>query len=144
MTSPQPSRIVLIEDNPGDIFLLRHALAAYGDQYQIEVLDDGKKALDYVCRHCQSNGTGPCVLVLDLHLPIFDGLQVLQAIRQEPELDGLRIVAITGFASRQEETAVRNLGVQLYRNKPNELSGFQKLAEEIIAVCNEHSSVTAV
>lgn len=143
--SDNHSRIVLVEDNPADVFFLRRALDTYGDQYRAEVLEDGERALDFVRENCTHAGErAPCVLVLDLHLPKYDGAQVLRAIRQEPKLDNLRVVAITGFASPQEETTIKSLGVRLYRQKPADLEGYRRLAEEIIAICKEHALKAAV
>jgi CheY-like chemotaxis protein len=66
----EPARIVVIEDNPADVTLLRLALDAQGDPYQLEVLSDGEQALRFVREYASMPGTPePCVLILDLHLP---------------------------------------------------------------------------
>jgi len=79
----------------------------------------------------------PCVLALDLNLPRYDGLAVLKAIRREPALEHVRVIALTGGASPRVEAEVRSLGVRLYLAKPTDLNGFVKLAEDIIAICKE-------
>lgn len=145
MTIHHPAQIVLIEDNPADAFMLRRALDASGFDYRMDVLRDGEQALHFVRDYYgPACGPTPCVLVLDLHLPKYDGAEVLQAIREEPALAHLKVVALTGMTSREEETKIRSLGVRLYLNKPNDLQGYAALAEDIVAICNEHVLKVAV
>ncbi len=132
-------RIVLIEDNPADVFMMRHALDAQGEQYQLDVLEDGEQALDFVREYCgAAYEATPCVLVLDLHLPKYDGLAILRAIRDEPALSQLQVVVVTGAISPADEAEIRSLVVQLYRTKPTDLDELRTLAEEIFAICKDH------
>jgi CheY-like chemotaxis protein len=140
-----PPRIVLIEDNPGDVLLIRHVLDEQSFTYELEVLEDGEQALRFVREYCGSAcGPSPCVLVLDLHLPKYDGFEVLKALRQEPALSGVRVVALSGTTSSEEETRIQSFGVQLYRRKPTDLEGMLKLGKEIIEVCKNHVLKAAV
>ncbi len=146
MKADQPARIILIEDNPGDVGLLRRALEdAEGGAYQIEVLTDGEKALRFVREyHDEAGRPHPCVLVLDLHLPKYDGFEVLRAIRRESALSRVKVVVVTGILSGADEAAIQVLGVRLYRKKPTDLESLLKLGEEIIAICREHMLEVAV
>lgn len=145
MKTHQPARIVVIEDNPGDVLLLRHALDAQPTEYQLEVLEDGEQALSFIREfRSQNHEPTPCVLVLDLYLPKYDGFAVLKTIRREPALAGLNVVALTGATSAEEEAEIRNLGVRLYRKKPTDIDELWKLGEEIMAVCNESAFRAAV
>jgi CheY-like chemotaxis protein len=139
MSLDTPARIILIEDNPADVLILRDTLESYGQQYFVEVLPDGEKALRFIHEYCGlDNPSAPCVLVLDLNLPRYDGSQILRAIKREPALCTVRVVAITGSASPHLEAEIRSVGVRLYRTKPTDLDGYRELAEDIILVCNEH------
>ena len=143
-TTNSPARILVVEDNPAAVFLLRHALDEHGAEYQLDVLRDGAEALIFVReqRTFASEPT-PCVVVLDLHLPKHDGAAVLEAIRKEPTLAHIRVIALTSLASPAEETEVRKLGVRLYRAKPAELDEWIKLAGDILAICREGVEVPA-
>jgi CheY-like chemotaxis protein len=137
-------KILVIEDNSGDVFLLRHALDQHREQYVLEVLRDGAEAIEFVDRQrAAGDKDEPCVIVLDLHLPKFDGTAVLKAIRQEPVLAHIQVVALTTLASPRDEQAVRELGVRLYRAKPTQLDEWFKLAGEILDICLEHRGVAA-
>jgi CheY-like chemotaxis protein len=132
------AQIILIEDNPADVLLLRHALDAQDCQHHLEVLEDGEQALRFVRGYCGGRAEpSPCVLILDLHLPKYDGLEVLGAIRKEPALAFMRVVVLTGVTSAEEELRILAMGARLYRQKPVTLEGLMKLGEEIIAICEE-------
>jgi CheY-like chemotaxis protein len=111
------------------------ALSGLDEEVDVEVLTDGQRALEFV--HSQRKArheSHPCVIVLDLHLPRHDGLEILQAIRQEPVLNHISVVVLTGGATPSEHSELERLGAS-YRCKPMTLSGFDELAEELIAIC---------
>ena len=129
-----PHRIVAIEDNPGDTLLLRCALDEIGEPYSLEVLSDGEAALNFVRNHCGTHPE-PCLVVLDLHLPKYDGVAVLRAIRSEPRISHVKVVVLTSAASPMETAEILDLGVQGYRTKPMQWTGVLELARELLAVC---------
>ena len=137
--NPSPAKIVVVEDNSADVFLLRHALDQHHEEYVLEVLRDGEEAIDFVNRHRSSRpDEEPCVIVLDLHLPKHDGTAVLKVIKQEPVLALVHVVALTTLASPKDEQEVRDLGVRLYKAKPTLVEEWIKLAGEILDICREH------
>ncbi len=128
-------KILIVDDNESDIFLLRHALDELGEDYHLVVLEDGEQAIEFVDRHRVSpHAPEPCVILLDLHLPKRDGLEVLRAIRREPAISHIHVVLVTTSASPQQEAAIRAVGADL-RLKPTGLSEFAKLASDLIEIC---------
>jgi CheY-like chemotaxis protein len=79
-------KILLAEDNPGDVLLVQEALQEHQIEHQLHVVEDGAKALEYLSQLGKSTGA-PCpdVLLLDLNLPKVDGTQVLAEFRKHPE-----------------------------------------------------------
>jgi len=139
LKSPNPAKIVMVEDNSADVFLLRHALDQHQETYVLNVLRDGEEAIDFVNRQRSSAEAEPCVIVLDLHLPKHDGTAVLKVIRQEPALASVHVVALTTLASPKDEQEVRDLGVRLYRAKPTLVEEWIRLAGEILEICREQT-----
>jgi CheY-like chemotaxis protein len=136
-----PAKILVVEDNSADVFLLRHALDQHAEKYLLSVLHDGEEAIEFVNRQRTANPPDePCVIVLDLHLPKHDGTVVLKVIKQEPSLAFVNIVALTTLASPKDEQEVRDLGVRLYRAKPTLVEEWIKLAGEILEICREQMS----
>jgi CheY-like chemotaxis protein len=136
LPSASPHRIVMIEDNPADTTLLRHALDEQAEPFTLEVLRDGESALQFVRDHCRQVRPEPCLIVLDLHLPRYDGATVLRAIRSEPELANVHVVVLTTMASPTEKAEVFALGVDSYRTKPMNWEENVQLARDLIAICN--------
>jgi CheY-like chemotaxis protein len=133
---------LIIEDNPADVFLLRHALNQQPEPFVLEVLRDGEEAIQFVERsRIADEEPEPCVIVLDLHLPKHDGKSVLKAIRKEATLSTVRVVALTTLATPEDENQIRELGVRLYSNKPNDLEAWLELAARLIEICKEPEPV---
>ena len=140
-----PARIVIVEDNPADVFLLRHGLDQHGEGYVLETLEDGEEAIRFVEKqHFAPPEPEPCVIVLDLHLPKHDGPAVLKALRSEPSLAHVQVVALSTLAAPQDEMQVRNLGVRLYRTKPTDLDDWISLAGQILEICRERDAPVMV
>ena len=134
-------RIVVIEDNSGDVLLLRLALDERNEPYELEVLKDGEDAIRFIDEHERGKRTPePCVFVIDLHLPKFDGLTVLRTLKESPRLAHIHTVVLTSSASPREEAEVLALGVRLYKTKPLLLEEFLKLGAEIIAICKDQQT----
>lgn len=118
----QPSSLLLIEDNPDDVFIMRRALKKSGLDLPVHVATDGKEALDYL------RGTGPyhdrgqfpipSMIFLDLKLPYVDGFEVLEWIRQHPVLHDLEVVILTSSAEERDQRKAREFGVKAYLVKP--------------------------
>lgn len=133
---------MVVEDSPADVLLLRHALDQHREPYALAVLRDGAEALQFVAAQRQSHpDSAPCVIVLDLHLPKHDGLSVLAALRSQPELSHIRIVALSSFASPRDRAEVHSLGVRLYCEKPGDLDGWIALARNVLDICRESAAV---
>lgn len=144
MEHATPAKILMVEDNSADVFLLRYALDAHGENYRLEVLRDGEQAIEFVQMQRTAGASAePCVIVLDLHLPKHSGAAVLKAIREEPVLAHVQVVALSTLASPREEQELRELSVRLYRVKPTQVEDWVKLAAEIIEICKEGSWVAA-
>ena len=131
----QSAQIVVIEDNPADVHLLRVALDETGEPYLLTVLKDGHQALEFIAEQRVLAEPKPCAVVLDLNLPKYDGLTVLRAIREAPVMAHVKVAVITTLASPSDLTVIEQLGVELYRQKPRDLPQYFELAADIIALC---------
>ena len=121
-------RILVIEDNLADVYLIRHALDQLGEPFHLDVLPDGEAALAFIAEHRTGmRKPEPCVILLDLHLPKYNGIEVLTAIRLEPVLTHIGVVVLTSDASPQEWAQVteleRHLLCEAFRLGCNQYSG---------------------
>lgn len=129
------AKILVIEDNPAEIDLLRRALDTNKEPYTLDVLEDGEAALRYIHRYRSGAlPPEPCVVVLDLFLPRHSGMEVLMALREEPALSHIRTIVLTSGASPDQIAEIHSLGA-FYREKPLHLAGYLDLATMIVEVC---------
>src|SRR5215813_14034578 len=86
------ARIVLVEDNPGDVYLLEKALQARKLAYELVRYDDGEQALSGLA---DEDVAAPDLILVDLNLPKRGGFEVLTAVRQMPRLVGVPLGVLT-------------------------------------------------
>jgi CheY-like chemotaxis protein len=124
-------RIVLIEDSDADVWLLQECLKAVATNHELIILKDGEAALKFIEEEREGVEPRPCVIVLDLHLPKHDGLELLAAIRRAPALEHVRALIITSaMPPPQIQRQIQDLGVA-YTEKPNSLPGYAALATKV-------------
>ncbi|MDQ8021470.1 MAG: response regulator [Moraxellaceae bacterium] len=119
--------ILLVEDDKRDLELTLVALERSQLANDVVVLRDGAQALDYLRRegeHAQRPEGNPAVILLDLKLPKVTGLEVLEAVRNNPMLRSIPVVMLT--SSQQESDVLKSyeLGVNAYVVKPVEFKQF--------------------
>lgn len=134
------AKILVVDDNTSDISLLRIALDRQREEYELRVMVSGDEALRFVQEHQPGPcGPEPCVILLDLHLPRYDGLAILQAIRQTPALTHVFVIVLSGLASPAEQRKIAGMGA-LYRQKPFDIEEFFELGAEIFAICRNSTA----
>lgn len=118
-------RIVLIEDNPGDVLLVEKALEANGVACEMTQFNSGLEALDVLC---PPDGTEdlfvPDAILLDLNTPKSDGFNVLVRLKNTPHLADVPIAIITSSQSRRDKARSDALGAARYIQKPSGLDQF--------------------
>jgi CheY-like chemotaxis protein len=120
----EKSRIVIIEDNPGDVLLIRKALDEIGLAYEMTRFEDGPEAIQALCPESGAPEFTPDVIVLDLNLPRSDGVDVLRHIRQASCLGDVPVAILTSSESPADSRKARDLGADRYILKPAELEAF--------------------
>ena len=129
-------KILVVEDNAADIELLRFALDRQGD-YELQILEDGEEALRFIAEHRAGiHAPDPCVILLDVHLPKYDGLEILDALKQAPALNHIQVVVLSSASTPEAQAEIQSKGA-LYRTKPVTLKHFLELGAEIFALCKD-------
>ena len=106
--------ILLVEDNPDDVQLTRHALLKNNITNQLVVASDGVEALDFLRR---SEDT-PALILLDIQLPTMDGYTVARELRKDPALRNIPIIAVTSYAMAGDREKSLAAGCNGYLEKP--------------------------
>ncbi len=130
-----PTRLLLIEDDPNDVELIHLALESYNFIKHIDVVMDGEQALNYLGLRDQADMSSsrilPRLILLDLKLPKIEGLDVLRAIRSNSQTKELVVVVLTSSAENQDLRACHNLGVNSYIVKPLDFQQFVDVTRKI-------------
>lgn len=123
--------VLVVEDDPTDILLVRRAFARTGPAAQLQVVEHGEAALEYLggVGECsdRSRFPLPALMLLDLKLPRLSGLEVLSWVRQQPGLRRLPIVVLTSSRQSQDLKLAYDRGVNSYLLKPVEFAALQAL-----------------
>ena len=125
--------ILLAEDNPGDVFLVRRALEKHGMvKVQLVVVEDGQAALRYI-EGVDADGSmsAPDLALLDLNLPRATGSRILTKIRQSQRCSGIPIIIVTSSDSPLDRDSAAELGATGYFQKPGDLAGFMQLGRVV-------------
>jgi two-component system response regulator len=116
------NKILLVEDNPSDVELTKRALVKAGIANPLVVAKDGREALDYLFATGKFEGKPaenlPALVLLDLKLPIIDGLEVLKCIRENPVTKRLIVVILSTSIEQQDVARAYDLGVNSFIRKP--------------------------
>jgi two-component system, response regulator len=127
--------ILMVEDNPDDEQLTLRALRKYQLTNRIHIVRDGQEALDYIfCTgpYAERNiHDHPHVILLDIKLPLIDGLEVLRRIKADDRTRTIPVVMLT--SSREERDLVESyrLGVNSYIVKPVDFDQFTESARTL-------------
>jgi CheY-like chemotaxis protein len=121
-----PSRIVLIEDNPGDVLLVQKALEANRVACEMTQFDSGLEALKVLClaEGADANPFVPDAILLDLNTPKSDGFNILVRLKNTPHLAEVPVAIFTSSQATIDKTRSSLLGAARYIQKPSNLDEF--------------------
>lgn len=122
------ARIVVIEDNRSDVFLLERALKKQAREFELLHLVDGGEALAFVRRQgAYAAAPIPNLILMDLNLAKYTGEQILREIQAATHLFGVPVCVWSSSESRQDRSLLASLGVDRFVTKPSGLSQFMEI-----------------
>jgi CheY-like chemotaxis protein len=126
------AEILLVEDNPGDVRLMQEAFREVKVAHRLNVVTTGREAMEFL-RHKDGhkNATRPDLILLDLNLPDIHGLEVLAAIKSDPELRRTPAVVFSSSQAREEVIGAYNLNANSYIAKPVELADYIRVVKGV-------------
>ena len=128
----KPIDILLVEDNPGDVFLTQEALQENKVANNLYVARDGQEALDFLTRvEPYTDAPTPDIILLDLNLPRMDGRQLLQRIKFDERLKTIPVVVLTTSSAEEDIARSYQLHANCYVTKPVDLAKFAEIIESI-------------
>lgn len=119
------SYILLVEDDPDDIVLVRRSLTKSGWQQGLKVVNDGELAMEFL----STAKPLPSLVLLDLRLPRKSGIDVLKWLRAQPQLSSLPVVVLTHSEEGMDVERANTIGVTAYLNKPVMLDDLMRILQ---------------
>ncbi|MDG6104935.1 response regulator [Dactylosporangium aurantiacum] len=126
---PLSHRVLLVEDNPDDLELARLAFERGGFARNVDVARDGAEALDHLFGPAAP--APPQVVLLDIKLPLVDGIDVLRRIKADPRTRHIPVVMLTSSAQDRDLHACYDLGANSYIVKPVDMEQFMSAVNSI-------------
>lgn len=123
-------QIVIVEDNPGDVFVMTEALCEHGINGTVTVIGDGDEAVNFFDR-LDGDPSRPCpsVVLLDLNLPKRTGGAVLSRIRAGGRCAQVPVVIVSSSNAEEDVDSNKRLGATAYFRKPTSLDQFMQLGK---------------
>jgi chemotaxis family two-component system response regulator Rcp1 len=130
--APTYPDILIVEDNPPDVFLIRAALKAANIDTPVHVVKDGEQATRFFDQ-ADSDHAAPCprLVILDINLPRKQGGEVLQHMRRSRKCSEALVVVVSTSESARDRESMITLGANRYFRKPSEYDDFMKLGNMI-------------
>ncbi|MBI2818253.1 MAG: response regulator [Acidobacteria bacterium] len=123
-----PFHILCIEDNPGDVELVREALSEFPVALELTTVANGIDALAF----CRAPGSCADLILLDLNLPKMDGREVLAQLKNDPTLRHIPVVVITSSEAERDLLQTYQSYANCYVAKPVDLHEFFTVVQEVV------------
>ena len=125
-------RILLVEDNPGDIRLTQEALKESNIEILLDVVSDGEQAIDFLFKKNKfADAIRPHIILLDLNLPKKNGIEVLKEIKANDSLKKIPVIVLTTSDADHDITKAYSLHANCYILKPVDFDDFAKVIKLI-------------
>lgn len=132
--SYQQVEILLVEDSKADADMTLRTLKKRGIANNVEWVKNGVEAMEYLFREGMfaNRPTGtPKLVLLDLKMPLMDGLQVLEKMKADPRTQAIPVVMMTSSREEGDLLASYRLGVNSYVVKPVDFRDFAEMVSEV-------------
>jgi chemotaxis family two-component system response regulator Rcp1 len=117
-------RILLVEDNPGDVRLIEESLRTHALDYELTHYETADAAIDALTR-CGTNGNGvPELILLDFNVPRGDARDILAAASRNPALAAIPKAIVTSYLAPADRAQALELGATCFIDKPPNLESF--------------------
>ncbi len=124
--------VLLVEDNRGDVVLIREAMEEASLFGEVSIVRDGVESLDFLYRRgTHARAPRPDLIVLDLKLPSKSGREVLDEIRPDPSLGAIPVVLLSSSASELELARSYHLPAECYLVKPGTYEAYLRIVRGI-------------
>lgn len=128
----EPIRLLLVEDDPGDVLITREALEQSKLIHHLDVVENGEEAMAFLRHEGQfADSTSPHLVLLDLNLPRKDGKEVLAEVKGDPALSHIPVIVLTTSEAETDVIDTYQLHANAFITKPVDFERFHDVVRRI-------------
>ena len=132
MNGGPPIEVLLVEDDPGDILLIKEAFELDKVRHRLNVVNDGEQAMAFLRREsAYADAPSPDLILLDLNLPRMSGREVLAEVKADAALRTIPVVVLTTSEAEEDVLHSYRLHANAYVAKPVEFEQFIRVVRQI-------------
>ena len=125
--------ILCVDDDSDDLQLLHETLKDTREDFEVIEAHNGKQAIDTL-RRLKDNGTQPCLIILDINMPVLNGKETLSLIKKDEGLKDIPVVVFTTSGSDSDKHFCGFHGVEMVTKPPN-FQNFKNVVEKLLRFC---------
>jgi CheY-like chemotaxis protein len=130
----KPPTILWADDDPDDIAIMREVLQHLNCSHHVVEVYNGRQALDYL-RTVKPSDNLPCLIVLDMNMPVLSGLDTLVALKQDPVFREIPAVIFTTSRNPQHRAFCERYGTEML-TKPFTVDGLMECVRKMLGLCD--------
>lgn len=128
----EPIRLLLVEDDPGDVLITREALEQSKLIHHLDVVENGEEALAFLRHEGEYvDAPTPHLVLLDLNLPRKNGKEVLAEVKADPELSHIPVIVLTTSEAEVDVVSTYQLHANAFITKPVDFERFHEVVRRI-------------
>jgi CheY-like chemotaxis protein len=129
-----PGTVLLVEDNPTDLYVLRMVLERCKLDLDLHIARDGERALHYLEDLAQQKSACPALVLLDLNIPKVSGIEVLRQLRHASPCNRVPVIVVTSSGEAADRVEIQRLGANAFFQKPADLAAYMELVPLVKSV----------
>jgi len=128
----EPIRLLLVEDDPGDVLITREALEQSKLLHHLDVVENGEEAMAFLRHEGKFAGVeSPHLVLLDLNLPRKNGKEVLAEVKGDPSLSHIPVIVLTTSEAETDVVSTYQLHANAFITKPVDFDRFHEVVRRI-------------
>jgi len=142
-TQPAKNHTVLwADDDLDDLLIMREILERLDQQHRVVETHNGQEVLDYL--HALHNEAAyPCLIILDINMPVLNGRDTLARIRREAKYDNIPVMIFSTSSSNMDRAFCDRFGAKLY-TKPSTLVEYEQVIATLLTHCNTYELMSTL
>jgi len=118
------NKVLVVDDDESNRYMLSRRLESRG--YLVVTATNGREAVE------RARAEAPCLILMDVTLPVLDGLAATRELKSQPELRGIPVIALTAHSGPEDRDRAREAGCDDYDTKPIEFDRLERKMENLL------------